>query len=219
MKQKIYTTINEFKQSLINENINDITTYINTLKTWFDIDSEPDDEVILLATRENGNVGDEVPGKEDLDEANRIKKLIQTKFPELEVEIEIVDEWVHIEIDTNSEPKWLYTYKYLLQKYDVGIINPERPNKYLEYPSKLYDTYNTLDELIQQNTELLKYSNVEDIKNKVEAITEYPNDSFSRGDFSDNIIIMNSDDPNNVTPRIEYSIIKTRIKRYNYDRN
>lgn len=72
-------------------------------ESYFELDSREDD-AILFATRENGNVGNETPGQKDLTEAGRLKKLIEDKF-KLRCEIEEVDEWVHLTVVLKEKQK------------------------------------------------------------------------------------------------------------------
>ena len=76
--------------------------FIESTKTYMDIYDEDDAEQIMLQTRENGDVGYEEAGSEDVAEAERVQKLIKKKFPDLRVEIEEVDEWVHLNLMPNK---------------------------------------------------------------------------------------------------------------------
>lgn len=72
--------------------------------SWFQLDDDSDD-TLLFATRENGNVGSESPGSKDIAEAKRLKSEIEKKFEGLvKIELEVVDEWVHINIDVLPLP-------------------------------------------------------------------------------------------------------------------
>lgn len=75
-----------------------ILKFVESTKTYMEVYDEDDTEEILLTTRDNGNVGDETPGDADIKEAGRVQKLIKKKFPDLIVDIEEVDEWVHLNI-------------------------------------------------------------------------------------------------------------------------
>lgn len=75
-----------------------ILKFVESTKTYMEVYDEDDTEEILLTTRDNGNVGDETPGDADIKEASRVQKLIKKKFPDLIVDIEEVDEWVHLNI-------------------------------------------------------------------------------------------------------------------------
>jgi|TARA_B110000908_G_C10196133_1_gene423002 hypothetical protein len=75
-----------------------ILKFVESTKTYMEVYDEDDTEEILLTTRDNGNVGDETAGDADIKEAGRVQKLIKKKFPDLIVDIEEVDEWVHLNI-------------------------------------------------------------------------------------------------------------------------
>jgi hypothetical protein len=67
-------------------------------ESWFSLDDD-DDDYLLFATRDHGDVGDEEPGIEDIREGQRVGRLIRDRFWDVvEVELEIVDEWVHLNI-------------------------------------------------------------------------------------------------------------------------
>lgn len=70
--------------------------------SWFTLDSDEDDfendGKLLFATRDNGNVGNETVGIKDYDEAKRVVLLLNEKFEGIELDIELVDEWVHINV-------------------------------------------------------------------------------------------------------------------------
>ena len=70
--------------------------FIESTKTWMDIYDEDDAEQIMLQTRENGDVGYEEAGSEDVAEAERVQKLINKKFPDLRVEIEQVQVFLRL---------------------------------------------------------------------------------------------------------------------------
>jgi hypothetical protein len=64
--------------------------------TYFEFSDEYDH--ISLDTRRNGSIYDETPGKKDIEEANRLLKLIQKTFPKGKFKITAgtCDEWVSI---------------------------------------------------------------------------------------------------------------------------
>lgn len=61
---------------------------------------EEEDNVIMLSTRDHGNVGDESPGLKDIKEATRIKhELVSVYgFDPKKIDISTFDEWVNLEI-------------------------------------------------------------------------------------------------------------------------
>lgn len=70
-----------------------------TINTRFEF--EQDEISSRLYTRENGSVGDETPGQIDIDEANRIYKLLTDVFGDLNIEKHTVDEWVTVSFPTS----------------------------------------------------------------------------------------------------------------------
>ena len=55
-------------------------------KSWFDLDEEGKD-FLLYSTRENGSVGEESPGRADIQEAKRLRKLVPKSWiPSLRTE-------------------------------------------------------------------------------------------------------------------------------------
>ena len=77
--------------------IDDIRDFILKQRTWFEFDDEGDD-YILLATRENGDVGNEQPGQADWREGQRLAKLIKQNFKKVKVNLDYTDEWVNLEV-------------------------------------------------------------------------------------------------------------------------
>jgi hypothetical protein len=58
-----------------------------------------DETEVMFQTRENGCVGSETVGQEDVAEAYRIVKAVNEKFDHsFELEVEEVDEWVSVTI-------------------------------------------------------------------------------------------------------------------------
>lgn len=69
--------------------------------TWFEFEEQnlvAGQIQCLLSTRRHGSIGNSSPGKADVLEARRLKKEIMSSYPGAQVEIEIFDEWVHIEV-------------------------------------------------------------------------------------------------------------------------
>lgn len=82
----------------------DIQKFMNST-SYMDLDGEIekdylDDNNLLYATRSHGDVGEEEPGSEDFKHAYEIRKKLYELFPNdiQNVEIEDVDEWVHLTI-------------------------------------------------------------------------------------------------------------------------
>jgi len=93
--------------------IQEVKDFIRTLNTWFTVeDDELDPLSFGLSTREHGDVGEEMPGRADIDECNRIYSKLREKFPSIKCHREVVDEWV-----------WL-TVKVLPEKIEVKPTIP-----------------------------------------------------------------------------------------------
>jgi len=155
--------------------------FIESTKTYMDIYDEGDAEQIMLQTRENGDVGYEEAGSEDVAEAERVQKLINKKFPDLRVEIEEVDEWVHL----NIWPPKVHEYRYRYQKAD-----PKTGSGFSE-------TFNTFDEMLKKRKTFVDGVNWKDVKKKLDKITDYPNNLFTGWHSSDRIVISKAGDKGN----------------------
>lgn len=69
--------------------------------SWFTLEEETDTR-LTFATREHGNVCEEEPGSEDIEEAKRIRALIISQLPQLEVTIDVCDEWVSVNVAVSN---------------------------------------------------------------------------------------------------------------------
>lgn len=77
---------------------NEVELFVSKQKTWFQIDNSTP-KYLDYNTRRHGDVGSEQPGKEDIREANRLKKLLLKKFGKaLKVQIDVVDEFTELYI-------------------------------------------------------------------------------------------------------------------------
>ncbi len=66
-------------------------------KSYLQLD-EQEGNMLRFVTRENGDVGEEEYSPKDLQEAERVEKLIKDKFEGVETEVTTVDEWVDLEV-------------------------------------------------------------------------------------------------------------------------
>lgn len=155
--------------------------FIESTKTYMDIYDEGDAEQIMLQTRENGDVGYEEAGSEDVAEAERVQKLINKKFPDLRVEIEEVDEWVHL----NIWPPKVHEYRYRYQKAD-----PKTGSGFSE-------DFNTFDEMLKKRKTFVEGVNWKDVKKKLDKITDYPKNLFTGWHISNKIVISKVGDKGN----------------------
>jgi hypothetical protein len=76
--------------------------YVKDNISYFDIDDE-EDNFVMISTRENGNVGDEEHGVEDVKEAKSILKKIKEKYPNTKGDIYTVDEFVYLELEAPKD--------------------------------------------------------------------------------------------------------------------
>ena len=66
--------------------------------SWFNHE-ESDGNILTFSTRENGNVGDEEPGEEDIQMAHRVAGDIRHQYDVKNIEVSSVDEWVYLEFE------------------------------------------------------------------------------------------------------------------------
>lgn len=76
-----------------------IIDFVNTMKTNLEFDGDLQEDIILFATRQNGDVGDEGFSQIDLNDALNVKsKLLEQFKDEIKVHVETVDEWVQLTV-------------------------------------------------------------------------------------------------------------------------
>jgi hypothetical protein len=66
-------------------------------RTWFDVREEVEGE-FMIDSRDNGDVGEETAGVEDIREGKRMLPLLREAFPDAKVSGQVVDEWVIITV-------------------------------------------------------------------------------------------------------------------------
>lgn len=80
--------------------LQEVRAFVATLNSWFSTQEEENgSKYLLIDTRDNGDVGDESPGQKDIAEGRRIAKALREKYPELNVSLDVVDEWVQVAVD------------------------------------------------------------------------------------------------------------------------
>lgn len=83
---------------IINEELEQIKDFIdNYSNTTLQLDQE-DVDSLSFVTREHGNVGEETYSEEDMEDAINLKSVLLKKFSNIIIDIEGVDEWVHLNI-------------------------------------------------------------------------------------------------------------------------
>jgi hypothetical protein len=105
----------------------DIIDYIEK-NSWFQLDGDLEDfedgNVLLFATREHGNVGDERFGQKDWDEAERVMVALLKEFDDkiLQIDVTTCDEWVNIEIELKC---WRCKGEMRIEDYEHGDLYSE----------------------------------------------------------------------------------------------
>ena len=173
--------INEASVSLDKSLHAKILKFIDSIKTYMDVYDEDDLEEIMLNTRENGDVGSETTGREDIKEAQRVQKLIKKKFPDLIVSIEEVDEWVHLNIQAPKVPVYKYRYRKADPKTGQGFS----------------ETFNTFDDMLKKRKTFVEGVDWKDVKKKLDKITDYPENEYDGTHASDKIVISKVGDEGN----------------------
>lgn len=154
---------------------------ITSTKTYMDVEEADNMSEILIATRENGNVYDDTAGADDIKEAQRVQKILMKKFPGLQVQIETVDEWVHLLI---KAPR-VSNFKYKIEMYDEN-----EPNQYRRgLGGNDFDTFEEMVEYLERK--YLKGAKVDwkSVEKELAAIDTYPRDRFIGWHQSDGIKI------------------------------
>ena len=144
---------------------------IASTKTYMEVEDDSDMSEILIATRENGDVYDDTAGQDDIKEAQRVQKILMKKFPGIAVQIETVDEWVHLSI---KAPR-VANFEYKIEMYDENESN--------EFKRRMGgDGFDTFEEMVQAlEREYLEGVKVDwkSVKKEVDAIDTYPKDKFT----------------------------------------
>lgn len=71
----------------------------NTPAKYFDNDdSDPENGLFMFSTRDNGDVGDEAPGKEDIKAAHKATTILKEAFPQAVITPDTCDEWTNLTI-------------------------------------------------------------------------------------------------------------------------
>lgn len=145
-------------------------------KTYMDVESKTNRLDFFLSTRDNGDVGDETPGLEDLNEAQRVQKIIQSKFPELKITISTTDEWTNLRI---VKPKPI------VYKYQYDLYKPGRTDFMAGEGGGHFDDFNEMvesleDPYVSNNSALTALKGVDwkSIKEELDSITEFPKYSY-----------------------------------------
>lgn len=149
-------------------------------ESYFEYDELHTDfhDELLFITRENGSVGGEEASQVDIDEALRLKKLIQNKY-KLEVNVEVVDEWVHINI-SNIDDVDEFIYKFKKDYKGAGFTG----------------SFNSMDELIDRYGTWVKVD-WDSVVTKLDNIESFPHNLFTGWHNSRPILISKIGDEGN----------------------
>lgn len=151
------------------ENVDNIINFV-AKHSYFDLDFVEDDS-ILFRTRENGDVGSETASDDDYIEAIKLSELLRGKF-NVDCTIEVVDEWVDIEV-TNKKKK-IEEYKYAFKK---------------DFKGRGFTMgFDSMDLLIKEYGDWIDVD-WDLITKEVEAVKEFPNNDFSGSHTSNDILI------------------------------
>jgi hypothetical protein len=83
--------------------LDDVAAFVKKTDSYLELD-ERTLKLLLYRTRENGDVGEEEPGEQDIREVQRVMKLLRAQFPRgVKVGMEKVGEWVHLEVVVESK--------------------------------------------------------------------------------------------------------------------
>ncbi len=80
--------------------IEDIKTYVKN-NSWFEEDENEDvTKAVSFITRDNGDVGEEEAGEDDVKKAYEVGRALLDKYGKetISVNVEIIDEWVYITV-------------------------------------------------------------------------------------------------------------------------
>lgn len=158
---KLYTDVfGKLHEGLTPELSKSIQEFMDS-NTYFDL-YDPDDENLMYNTRDHGSVGDEQAGKKDIDEAERLKRELLQKFDGIEVDIEVVDEWVHLNISNSKSD--VAEYRYIFKKDSDG--------------QGFSASFDNMDDLIERYGDWVDVD-WNRIKEQVEQIDDFPHNTFT----------------------------------------
>ena len=168
------------------KNHSDIISLIEDSNTYMTLYDESDKDLIMYSTRENGSVGEELASDQDVDEAIRLQRILESKFNNIVAEVEVVDEWVSLNIRPIPKP----TYRYIFHKHS-------RPNANDIKGSGFSESYDTFDEMVKKRETFVGGVNWKKVKKELDNITQYPNNQFTGWKNSNPILISEPNDKDN----------------------
>jgi len=150
-------------------NVKEILEFVDNY-SYFELDILEEDS-ILFRTRENGDVGSETASDDDYIEAVQLVALLKGKF-NVDCKIEVVDEWVDIEV-TNKK-KQIESYKYAFKKDCDG--------------SGFTQPFDSMGALIERFGSWIEVD-WNEITKRVDEVNSFPNDTFTGSYGSNDILI------------------------------
>lgn len=188
--------LSRFKKlsGVLNESITDhksnIIQFVKN-NSYFDYDGE-ENGILEFSTRQNGSVSNETASKKDLLEGEKLKSKILEIFKNIDVNLEVVDEWVLISISDKKEQTDQFRYAFIKDSRGLGFT---------EY-------YDTMDDLIKKRGNWIDVDwNL--IKNKIEDINDFPNNHFTGWHGSKKILIKKIEKDGNKS-EVKYYIQKDK---------
>jgi hypothetical protein len=178
LKKFIKTTIREFLNESIMEQKNNIIKFVEE-NSYFDYEGE-EDSILQFTTRKNGSVSNETPSNIDVLEGRKLKNKILENFDKINVRLEVVDEWVLIFISDIKEKVDEFKYVFIKDYNGKGFS----------------ESFKTMDELIKKRGHWLDVD-WKSIKNKIDNINSFPNNTFTGWYGSNRILIKKAGEDGN----------------------
>jgi hypothetical protein len=125
-----------------------------------------DGNVLVFYTRKNGSVGNEEASEIDIVEAKKIGRLLLKNFSKITVNIEEVDEWVHLNVINERNKIEEYNYKFI--KHSESDLRSLRSSGFTS-------NFKSFDALLDRYRTWTPKADFDQINELLNKITEYPN--------------------------------------------
>lgn len=187
LREKIRKLIMEVVEESIATSVRtDIVRFVAD-NSYFEFDGEDDDRTLTFSTRENGDVGSEEPGAEDVREGKRIGREILSKFPNTSVSLEAVDEWVMLTVK-EKRPKETKTSYVFLKHSDPDPLSTKSTG--------FSQTFDDIEELRGTVERFLPEVDFTELEVDLEDLELKPAHSFKLGDFKQGRILVSEPEDN-----------------------
>lgn len=134
-----------------------------------------DIDTLIFTTRENGNVGEEEASDVDIEEGRKLRTLLKKEFPDLKVSMEVVDEWVDVNVSGFRGKLYDYFYTYAIEEHysdgSVYIVDNAMSKMYEKNGYGGIEYRMNRAEVDYHQTFDMDY---EEVVKRLEAITDYP---------------------------------------------